>query len=108
MNLCSTRTSGHSPPKGQHRRAGRLQAGRSLSRSRQTGMDGLGISCPGDCVGAHALQIRNKLLAALDTEDLEHLAPHLSEIRTRQGDLLEEPGRALDAVYFPQSGMVSL
>jgi CRP-like cAMP-binding protein len=39
---------------------------------------------------------------------LEHLGPHLSEIRIQQGDLLEEPGRALDAVYFPQSGMISL
>jgi CRP-like cAMP-binding protein len=59
-------------------------------------------------VGTRALHIRNRLLASLNTEDLEHLGPHLSEIRTQQGDLLEEPGRPLDAVYFPQSGMISL
>jgi CRP-like cAMP-binding protein len=55
-----------------------------------------------------ALHIRNRLLASLSTDDLAQLGPHLSEIRTQQGDLLEEPGRPLDAVYFPQSGMISL
>jgi hypothetical protein len=54
------------------------------------------------------LHIRNRLLASLSADDLAQLGPHLSEIRTQQGDLLEEPGRPLDAVYFPQSGMISL
>jgi CRP-like cAMP-binding protein len=54
------------------------------------------------------LHIQNRLLASLKSEDLKVLAQHLREIPIRQGDLLEEPGRPLDAVYFPQSGMVSL
>jgi CRP-like cAMP-binding protein len=58
--------------------------------------------------GTGVLHIRNRLLASLNTEDLEHLRQHLSEIRTQQGDLLEEPGRPLDAIYFPQTGMISL
>jgi CRP-like cAMP-binding protein len=54
------------------------------------------------------LQIQNRLLVSLKPEDLELLAQHLSEIRIQQGELLEEPDRPLEAVYFPQSGMISL
>ncbi|MGC2315169.1 MAG: cyclic nucleotide-binding domain-containing protein [Bradyrhizobium sp.] len=54
------------------------------------------------------MQIQNRLLVSLKPEDLELLAQHLSEIRIQQGELLEEPDRPLEAVYFPQSGMISL
>lgn len=36
------------------------------------------------------------------------MARHLREIRIQQGEMLEEPGRSVDAVYFPRSGMISL
>jgi hypothetical protein len=36
------------------------------------------------------------------------LARHLREVPIEQGEMLEEPGRSVDAVYFPQSGMISL
>jgi CRP-like cAMP-binding protein len=55
-----------------------------------------------------ALEIRNRLLASLTPEDLMLMARHLREIRIQQGEMLEEPGRSVDAVYFPQSGMISL
>jgi hypothetical protein len=54
------------------------------------------------------LQIQNRLLASFKAEDLELLAQHLSEIQIQEGELLEEPDRPLDAVYFPQRGMISL
>jgi CRP-like cAMP-binding protein len=51
---------------------------------------------------------RNRLLASLKSEDLALLRRHLREVSMEQGELLEERGRRADAVYFPQSGMVSL
>jgi CRP-like cAMP-binding protein len=58
-------------------------------------------------VRGRALQIRNRLLASLKREDLKLLG-HLREIDIQQGDLLEDAGRPPDAVYFPQTGMISL
>jgi hypothetical protein len=51
----------------------RFGAGRGLSGSRQTRFGGLGIFCRDYCGGARALHIRNRLLASLNPEDLEHL-----------------------------------
>ena len=54
------------------------------------------------------MKIRNRLLASLKAEDLSLLRRHFREIPIEQGEMLEEPGRAVDAVYFPQTGMISL
>jgi CRP-like cAMP-binding protein len=54
------------------------------------------------------VEIRNRLLASLKTEDLRLLERHLREVPMEQGEMLEEPGGYVDAVYFPQSGMISL
>jgi CRP-like cAMP-binding protein len=51
---------------------------------------------------------RNRLLAALDLDDLAALAPHLKEASFRLGDLLQEAGDPIEQIYFPQSGMISL
>jgi CRP-like cAMP-binding protein len=51
---------------------------------------------------------RNRLLASLKSEDLALLRRHLREVEIEQGDLLEERGRRVEAVYFPQSGLISL
>ncbi len=51
---------------------------------------------------------RNRLLASLKPDDLARLSRHFREVPMTQGDLLEERGRRVDAVYFPQSGMISL
>jgi CRP-like cAMP-binding protein len=51
---------------------------------------------------------RNRLLASLKAEDHALLLRHLREVSLEQGDFLEERGRRTDAVYFPQSGMISL
>jgi CRP-like cAMP-binding protein len=54
------------------------------------------------------LEFRNRLLASLQGDDMALLRRHLREVAIEQGQLLEEPGRSVDAVYFPQSGMISL
>jgi CRP-like cAMP-binding protein len=51
---------------------------------------------------------RNRLLASLKAEDLASLSRHMREVAIEQGQLLEERGERTEAVYFPQSGMVSL
>ena len=54
------------------------------------------------------MHIHNRLLASLGTADLTHLRRHLREVPIEQGEMLEEPGHPVEAVYFPQTGMISL
>jgi CRP-like cAMP-binding protein len=54
------------------------------------------------------VHIQNRLLASLSPADLTHLSKNLREIPIEQGEMLEEPGHVLDAVYFPQTGLISL
>ena len=54
------------------------------------------------------LYIRNRLLASLEAEELTLLGRHLREVPIEQGQMLEEPGHAINTVYFPQSGLISL
>ena len=51
---------------------------------------------------------RNRLLASLKPDELALLSPHIRRVVIRQGDILEERGERVDAVHFPQSGMISL
>src|SRR5260370_34958577 len=53
-------------------------------------------------------KIRNRLLASLSASDLSLLDRHLHEVPIEQGQTLEERGRTIDRVYFPQTGMISL
>jgi CRP-like cAMP-binding protein len=50
----------------------------------------------------------NRLLQNLGPDDLEVLKPHLKKVELRRGDVLHEPRSAIERVYFPLSGMVSL
>jgi CRP-like cAMP-binding protein len=54
------------------------------------------------------LELRNRLLASLPADDMALLRRHLREVPVEQGEMLEEPGRPVEAVYFPQTGMISL
>jgi CRP-like cAMP-binding protein len=54
------------------------------------------------------VHIHNRLLGSLGTADLTHLRRHLREVPIEQGEMLEEPGHPVEAVYFPQTGMISL
>src|ERR1700680_2174088 len=50
-------------------------------------------------------QNRNRLLASLKSADFSLLSRYLREVSIEQGHILEE---RVDAVHFPQTGMVSL
>jgi CRP-like cAMP-binding protein len=50
----------------------------------------------------------NRLLATLDRTDLELLAPHLYNETLARGLVLQEQEAAVEKVYFPVSGVVSL
>jgi CRP-like cAMP-binding protein len=51
---------------------------------------------------------RNGILGALDSEQLSELLAELEEVPLRLGDVLHQPDRAVDAVYFPLVGVVSI
>jgi CRP-like cAMP-binding protein len=50
----------------------------------------------------------NRLLAALTPADFGLLVPHLIDMELEHGALLHEQDDAIEHVYFPRSGMISL
>jgi CRP-like cAMP-binding protein len=50
----------------------------------------------------------NRLLAALDPEDLELVASKLVPVILEKGALLYDPGDMVDAIYFPDDCVISL
>jgi CRP-like cAMP-binding protein len=50
----------------------------------------------------------NRLLAALDPDDLTRLAPALELVELPRGKVLYETGDTIHHAYFPHAGMVSL
>lgn len=50
----------------------------------------------------------NGLLASLDDDDFEAIRPHLRTVQLSQGRSLLELGEAIEHVYLPHSGVVSL
>jgi CRP-like cAMP-binding protein len=51
---------------------------------------------------------RNRLLLALPSRNLKRLVPELEQIRCERAQVLMNADRALDHVYFPDSGVVSV
>jgi CRP-like cAMP-binding protein len=51
---------------------------------------------------------RNRLLARLSPKDFEALRPHLSAVELPLRLTLEKPGRAIEQVYFPETGIASV
>jgi CRP-like cAMP-binding protein len=51
---------------------------------------------------------RNRLVAALTSEDYSLLAPHFKELLLEIGSLLQEAGEPVEHIFFPHQGMVSL
>jgi CRP-like cAMP-binding protein len=51
---------------------------------------------------------RNRLLLALPARDLKRLAPELERVECPREQILMEPDTALDHVFFPDSGVVSV
>ncbi len=52
--------------------------------------------------------LENRLLALLPGEDYERLLPHLNPVTFALGDVLYEPGHAMNYLYFPTSAIASL
>jgi CRP-like cAMP-binding protein len=52
--------------------------------------------------------VRNRLLAALPSDDFAALAPAFQPVALDFQQVLHPPGRPIEAGYFPGSGMVSL
>jgi CRP-like cAMP-binding protein len=50
----------------------------------------------------------NRILAALEPEDFEVLAPHLESVTLLRGQVLYEAGDTILHAYFPQDAVVSL
>jgi CRP-like cAMP-binding protein len=50
----------------------------------------------------------NRLLAALPTDEYEHLSPHLERIQMALGEVIYESGGELRHAYFPTTCIVSL
>ncbi|MDQ3028625.1 MAG: Crp/Fnr family transcriptional regulator [Actinomycetota bacterium] len=51
---------------------------------------------------------RNAVLDGLSEDQLAALLPDLDEVALPLGQVLHEPGRTVDAVYFPLTGVVSI
>ena len=51
---------------------------------------------------------RNRLLASLKPDDFSLISRYLREVPIEQGALLEDRGERVEAVHFPQTGMISL
>jgi CRP-like cAMP-binding protein len=52
--------------------------------------------------------IQNQLLAALPAKDYKRLLPHLEPVRLPFMEVLYESGDAIEHVYFPNDGLLSL
>jgi CRP-like cAMP-binding protein len=52
--------------------------------------------------------VQNRLIEALPAEDLGLVSPHLTLIDLERGRLLYDPGDAIDTIYFPHDGVISL
>jgi CRP-like cAMP-binding protein len=53
-------------------------------------------------------QAANRLLGMLPADDWQAIKKHLTTVSHDSGTSLQEPGRPMEYVYFPHSGMVSL
>jgi hypothetical protein len=52
--------------------------------------------------------VRNRLLAALPPDDLAQLWPRLKAVELPFRQVLHAPGAPIEAVYFPETGWVSM
>ena len=54
------------------------------------------------------LELENDLLASLHLQAYERILPDLQEVPLPQGEVLYRPDDAIDYVYFPSKGLISL
>ena len=58
--------------------------------------------------GNVSLPTQNRLLAVLEADDLELVAPKLAPVILEKGALLYDPGDLVDVIYFPDDCVISL
>src|SRR5215213_8143650 len=56
----------------------------------------------------HPAEVRNCILQSLRPDILAGLQPYLRRVRLKRGQMLQEPHRPLDRVYFIERGMAVL
>jgi hypothetical protein len=52
--------------------------------------------------------VKNRILGQLSADELKSMQPWLTPVELRSNVVLHEPGDAIEQVYFPLSGMISL
>jgi CRP-like cAMP-binding protein len=52
--------------------------------------------------------VKNRILRQLSADELKSVQPWLTRVELRSNTVLHEPGDAIERVYFPLSGMISL
>ena len=52
--------------------------------------------------------VKNRILGQLSADELKSVQPWLTPVELRSNVVLREPGDAIEQVYFPLSGMISL
>lgn len=50
----------------------------------------------------------NRILAALQSEEMERLLPHMEQVELRLGEVLSRPNEPIKHVYFPHRGTISI
>ena len=61
-----------------------------------------------DSFDGAAATLKNRLLAALPTEDFGLISPHLVQQELEKGRHLYDPGDPIEAIYFPHDCVISL
>src|SRR5262245_49110761 len=59
-------------------------------------------------VASTHLAIRNRILAALPHDEFTRLQPHLKSVHLNKGEIVYLSGDAIQYIYFPDSGLLSL
>src|SRR6266545_5336256 len=63
---------------------------------------------PSQGVPARGRVVKNRILRQLSGDELKSVQPWLTPLELRSNVVLHEPGDAMERVYFPLSGMISL
>lgn len=50
----------------------------------------------------------NRILAALQPEEMERLLPHMEQVELRLGEVISRPNEPIKHVYFPHRGTISI
>jgi CRP-like cAMP-binding protein len=52
--------------------------------------------------------VKNRILRQLSADELKSVQPWLTQVQLQSNTVLHEPGKTIEQVYFPLSGMISL